>query len=109
MTLKEFKSLYPNTFLDYCNSRYSKMSTSKPLDRIYNFLDSNCRIRINFSPIFKEDSKSEFDQQNNRTYYKPILTIDDHTIFCGDSWLLDQAKKIVIGKAICYLEYGIID
>ena len=109
MTLKEFKSLYPNTFLDYCNSRYSKMSTSKPLDRIYIFLDSNCRIRINITPIFKEDSKTEFDHLKNRTYYNPSLSIDGHSIFCGDSLLLDHAKKIVIGKAICYLEHGIID
>ncbi|MGM1429848.1 hypothetical protein ACS126_11360 [Sphingobacterium lactis] len=103
MTLKEFKSQYPNTFLDYCNSRYSKMSTFKPLERIYLFLDSNCRIKMNFSPIIKEDSKIKF----NHKEYKPYLSIDGHPIFCGDSWLPVQAKKIVMDKALFYLEHGI--
>lgn len=105
MTLKEFKSQYPNTFLDYCNSSYSKMSTFKPLERIYLFLDSNCRIRISFPPIIKEDSKIKFNHKD----YRPYLSIDGISIYCGDSWPLVKAKKIVIDKALFYLEHGIID
>lgn len=93
MNLKEFEKEYQMTYSEYQNNIYSKMFKIKPIERIYNFLDSRIGVRINLLVV---DDK-----------YRPTLSIDNVNIYCGEECKREEARKIVIEKALNYLEYEV--
>ncbi|MGV6945164.1 hypothetical protein [Sphingobacterium kyonggiense] len=95
MNIINFKINYPNTYSLYSKSIYSKMMGLKPIERIYSFVESREGVKMNFVPVF-----------NN--YYKPRLSINEISINCGEGYSKTEAKKIVVDKALAYLEFKII-
>ncbi|MFD2962503.1 MULTISPECIES: hypothetical protein [Olivibacter] len=96
MTLKEFKTCFPNTYRDFQASFWYRKKDNTVLDRIYGFLDSRKMIRLN---IVLGDPLGCY----------PKLSAQGKDLYAGGKMALTDAKKILCSKGICYLEHGFID
>lgn len=97
MTLKEFKTDFPVTFQEYSTCIWSKKKNMKVLEKIYAYIDSKTIFAINFIPII--------DTQ----FYKSTLKIKGEGVYMGAKLTHLESKKIVLSKALCYLENGFVE
>ena len=97
MTLKEFQIDFPVTFQKFNTTKWGNSKGLEVLDRIYGFVESTPMIKINFFP------------EDETNYYCPELMIDNKRIVLNGRYTLNNAKKLVVSKALCFMEFGFVE
>ncbi|MFD2599301.1 hypothetical protein ACFSQ3_10075 [Sphingobacterium corticis] len=92
MTVKEISATFPNTYRVYIKSVFSQNNGRNTIDKLYGFLDSLHNVRINLVP------------NDKNTLFKRILKVDDEHIYRGEGYRINDAKKVLIEKAMARLE-----